>query len=233
MIQNTLKFNKGDYIYRTGDESDFLYILKEGLVHVFRSDGKHEIDFGKIGVGGVVGESVLADMTQRQTSVLVIQDVVALVLSKEEFKMAIEEFEPWVFALTRTLISRHERVIERVERTLDDYIDASVAQLLCYYSKSDADLYVPKITAQIAMLLRSSEEQVEQSLSLLSKFGFIKINDKTVYISESERFITATNELRIMTLEAESYVKDFQGEEGADSLEDEIVEPAHEVNADS
>ncbi|MGL1936975.1 MAG: Crp/Fnr family transcriptional regulator [Fibrobacterales bacterium] len=221
MIQNTLKFKKGDYIYKTGDESDFLYILKEGLVHVFRSDGKHEIDFGVIGVGGVVGESVLADMPHRQTSVLVIESVVALVLSKEEFKVAIEGYEPWVFGLTRTLISRHERVIERVERNLDDYIDASVAQLLCFYAKSDADLFVPKIVAQMAMLLRTSEENVLTSLELLSKFGFIKIANKTIYIPNSEHFIIATNELRLMTLEEESYVKDFQSGEGSELLHPE------------
>jgi CRP-like cAMP-binding protein len=220
MIQNTLKFNKGDFIYKTGDESDFLYILKQGLVHVLRSDGKHEIDFGEIGVGGVVGESVLADVKYRQTSVLVIEDVVALVLSKNEFLTAIESYEPWVFGLTRTLIARHERVIERVERGLHDYIDASVAQLLCYYAKSDADLFVPKIVAQMAMLLRSSEGQVLDSLSLLSKFGFIEIKNKTLYICDKERFVAATNELRIMTLEAESYVRDLQSDEGSEAVVD-------------
>ncbi len=220
MAQNTLKFKKGDYIYKSGDVCDFLYIIKQGKTHVFRSDGKHEIDFGEVGVGGVVGESVLADIPERQTSVLVVEDVVALVLSKLEFMAAIKEYEPWIFGLTRTLINRHEKVIQRVERNLDDYIDASVAQLLCYYQKTDGDMFFQKITHQIAMLLRSSEESVRESIRLLVKFGFIKITENTIYVVEVERFVAATNELRRMTLEAESFIRDVSEDGG--SSEDEI-----------
>ncbi len=220
MAQNTLKFKKGDYIYKSGDECDFLYIIKQGNTHVFRSDGKHEIDFGEVGVGGVVGESVLADISERQTSVLVVEDVIALVLSKSEFMAAIQEYEPWIFGLTRTLINRHEKVIQRVERNLGDYIDASVAQLLCYYQKTDGDMFFPKIAHQIAMLLRSSEDAVRESIRLLVKFGFIKITENTIYVVDVGRFVAATNELRRMTLEAESFIKDESEDSG--SSEEEI-----------
>lgn len=208
MAQNTLRFKKGDTIYNSGDESDFLYIIKEGSTHVFRNDGKHEIDFGEVGVGGVVGESVLADLSKRQTSVLVTEDVVALVLSKQEFINAIQSYEPWIFGLTRTLINRHEKVIQRVERNLDDYVDASVAQLLCYYVKTEADLFLPKIITQIALLLRTSEEVIQKSIKQLVDFGFLKLTENTIYVVDVETFVDGANELRQMTIEAESYVSD-------------------------
>jgi NADH dehydrogenase len=89
-------FRAGDRIYETGTRADGLYTVIEGTVEVIGTDPKTGDERRRdIGPGGHFGERMLLGATRRVATARAKTDVVALVLSREEFLRIAEGLPPF------------------------------------------------------------------------------------------------------------------------------------------
>lgn len=121
-----LKYSKNQIIVNEGDQSNSFYIIKEGIVHVYKGDSY----IRSLRTGESFGESALLYNTPRQMSIKASSEteVVCLALAKEKLKeilkdqvhiIAYKNLQKWAFSHSKYLSGlsngQRERIIEKMK----------------------------------------------------------------------------------------------------------------------
>lgn len=162
------RYSKGEIIYSSADQSEVLFILKEGQVKIYRlsAEGK-ELTTALLGPGRIFGEMALVGQGMYEAFAEAIQDCVLCTMTKDDVKALLTR-RPEVALRLLEIVSR--RLGDR-ERTLEDLAFKNVAErlakLLLHLSEEvDSDLHeVPKVThQQLAEIVGTSRETVTRTL---------------------------------------------------------------------
>jgi CRP/FNR family transcriptional regulator len=108
------KFSTGSTIMSQGDAGVGLYVLKSGKVRIVRADGTPtgtETELGVVSAPDVLGEMSLLDDLPRSASVIVVEDVDALVLPVWEFRSTLRN-NPEIGLKLLAVLSRRLRKSE-------------------------------------------------------------------------------------------------------------------------
>ena len=88
-----LHFEPGDIIFHEGDVGDYLYIIVDGDVQIYKTkEGKEQI-LAKLGKGEYFGEMALLNKGTRSASIRCLTAVDVLALRKKDFGILISNFE--------------------------------------------------------------------------------------------------------------------------------------------
>jgi NADH dehydrogenase len=88
-----LHFESGEVIFHEGDIGDYLYIIVDGEVEVFKTSGGKETRLAKLGKGEYFGEMALLNQRDRLATVRCLSPVNVLALRKNDFGILISNFE--------------------------------------------------------------------------------------------------------------------------------------------
>lgn len=124
------QYLQSETIFREGDVGDELYILVEGEVQVFKSQGSDELVLSTMTDGSYFGEMAILDDEPRSASVRATRDARLLVLKGEQLKELIFQMPEIAFEIFKVLTSR----IRKADRRLDE---ASRALATADHGKSD------------------------------------------------------------------------------------------------
>lgn len=125
--QNELHFNKGDQIFSEDSIPDGVYIVKDGLVEIYRTietdEGPQDVELDRVGARGMFGEMGLIDHQPRSASARALGPTTLLYIDKADFKKHLEQLPPWVAILIRSFVHRlresNERLIQALESGSD------------------------------------------------------------------------------------------------------------------
>ena len=108
---------KGDVLMTEQDAGGGVYILKEGLLGVYKKkkDGE-KIKIAEIQAGTMVGEMHLIDGKPRSASIIALADCVLFQIPEDKFKSTLEAQPEWYKTLVRTLV-------DRIRKTSNKYIE--------------------------------------------------------------------------------------------------------------
>ena len=81
-----ISFKSESDVFRQGDESDVLYLIKEGRISVTEGDASKTENVTELGSGSLFGEVELYTGVSRTATVRTITDVVLICINKTEFK---------------------------------------------------------------------------------------------------------------------------------------------------
>lgn len=112
------RFAPGDRLFREGDKSREMYIIRSGRVRITISKNGKEIPITELGKGSFVGEMSLISGLPRTASVTAIEDVYANVVSSDVFENSKFGIPDWMQSIARTLVER----IRKTTIILSDYI---------------------------------------------------------------------------------------------------------------
>ncbi len=107
-------FPKGTEIVQEGDKGDSFFLIRSGEVHIFTSDMKDKakkIDLGHMGVGSFFGEVALLTDKPRTATVVAVNDVELMVLTREAFTAIVEKYPS-----VRKVVEAYQR--QRVQETI-------------------------------------------------------------------------------------------------------------------
>jgi serine/threonine-protein kinase len=99
-------------ILREGDPPDAAYILTRGRCEAYRTVGGDRRVLREMGAGDVFGEMALLSSKTRSASVLALEDVTAIVVTKEALQREVHS-ESWLLPLLKTLVQRFRELEER------------------------------------------------------------------------------------------------------------------------
>ena len=89
-------------VIKEGETGNFMYVVKEGAVDIFRDDIRLE----RVHPGGVVGEMTLVDDSARSASVIAYKDSVLIPIGETRFLHLIRINPNFALFIMKTMIKR-------------------------------------------------------------------------------------------------------------------------------
>ena len=180
-------YPRGTLIFSEGDESDGMFIIREGKVKVFMSDesGK-EMMIATLGPGEIVGEVAALDGRPRTASVSALVNTRVAKIGLSEFRQFLEENADLALEIIRVLTSRMRDHATSISNLAFKNVYGRVVWLLEKHSLENSDgssTVNRKFTQQdIADMVGSSREMVSRVISELVKGEYISIDHKIITI---------------------------------------------------
>ena len=112
-----VSFKKGNLIIEEGDKGDSMFIIKDGRVEVFTTNNNERLSLAVLKEGDYFGEGALVTGKPRTASVLALENIAAMKLSKEHFDEVAARFPIVKEAAESTVIGRAQKTIERLLST--------------------------------------------------------------------------------------------------------------------
>ena len=114
---------KGQVLFKEGDKSDGMFLLRAGELSVFLEKDGEEIELAKIAPGGMIGEMALFDSQPRSASVKASQRSDVTHITQSDFNKLMKQIPKWFTALMGTLSNRLRTTNHRVQE-LTEKIEA-------------------------------------------------------------------------------------------------------------
>ncbi len=109
----TRVFRAGTIILHEGDPPDAAYIVTRGRCEAYKTVGGERRVLREMRAGDVFGEMALLSSRPRSASVVALDDVTAIVVTREALAREVHS-ESWLLPLLKTLVERFRELEERV-----------------------------------------------------------------------------------------------------------------------
>jgi serine/threonine-protein kinase len=106
-------FAAGATIVREGDPGDCAYIIVSGTCEARKTEGDQQVSMRVMGAGEVVGETAVLTAGQRSASVIALEEVTALVVTRESFERELGTGS-WMGVFVRALAGRFRELDTRL-----------------------------------------------------------------------------------------------------------------------
>jgi CRP/FNR family cyclic AMP-dependent transcriptional regulator len=117
------KLNVNEMLFREGDSSDAMYVIKTGRVKVFKTKGSGEIELAVVGPGQMIGEMAFFDGRPRSASAKAVQEAEVISLPFNALQAQFKTFPEWLKAMVKT-VNEHLRdanqKIKQLEQVSND-----------------------------------------------------------------------------------------------------------------
>lgn len=189
--QRLMIFKKGEYLFRQHDVTQDLFILKKGMIRIFKTEGNVEIDLDTVGPGNVVGEVASIDGGSRTASGVALEECEVLHIPASEFQNILTSIPEWFRKIALILVQRLREVDSRISRSVEgdrtNHI-AAIISLMAYTDKCTPgdggyELDLKNVEYQIIDLLNIPLGEITGSLELLQKQRFLSVDKSKIVLS--------------------------------------------------
>lgn len=97
------KLGKGDILFREGDASDAMYVIKSGRIAITKAKGSGEIILAEKVGGEMLGEMAFFDNKPRSAGAKAVQDTEVISLPFTSLHAQFKTFPEWLKAMVRTI----------------------------------------------------------------------------------------------------------------------------------
>lgn len=105
----------GQILFKKGDKSQGMYIVRTGELKVFiANESGQEVSLANIPAGGMIGEMALFDQNPRSASVKALDKTEVTFISEEDFKKLTTQIPKWFTTLMGTLVGRLRATNDRL-----------------------------------------------------------------------------------------------------------------------
>jgi len=188
--RKTVLFPAGAFIFRQGDVSKDLYIVKRGRARVYKTDDGVEVDLDEAGPGAVVGEVSAIDGGPRSASVMALEETEALIIGADEFRKIVEGLPDWFQKIAVILVQRLRDADDKIDISKGSNRDARVAALVSLLSHTDfgggqdGTFNRTSLENEVADMLTIQPTEASEALDALQKDGFLRIEKSVVSIAD-------------------------------------------------
>jgi CRP-like cAMP-binding protein len=207
-MSGPVQLKKGDILFREGDPSEAMYVIKSGQIAITKAKGSSEIILAELGPGDMLGEMAFFDNKPRSAGARALQETIVIELPFKALSAQFKTFPEWLKAIVRTVnthLRNANQKIKNLERatTEDDLVlPPHMANRLMailgligsrYGEKYEGDLVsVPpnRLRNYTIQVFQAPTNKMEILLMLLQGLGYLKVED----LGEGKQRIT-TNKL--------------------------------------
>ncbi len=126
MEEATVEYPKGEILFREGDTSKDLYILKAGSVKIFKTVGGKELPIAIVSAGQFIGELSFFDGKPRSATAQAATDVRVIRLDQNRLEGEIKRLPSWLIVLIKSIADRVRHADDLVKR--NTVVDAETDQ---------------------------------------------------------------------------------------------------------
>lgn len=190
MSGKTLILNKGQHLFKQGDASNGMFLVRKGTLRVYLEKDGHKVELAMVTAGGMIGEMALFDQKPRSASVEATESTEVTHITSQDFAKLMQQIPKWFTALMSTLSGRLRATNERLEKLQAQSTPAmlgmkSVLRILWVIDmllntegeKSGKEWLVEKETTVQTLVLHFAEETglIDKLLGILDTEGVIKL----------------------------------------------------------
>jgi CRP-like cAMP-binding protein len=194
------KLGKGEILFLSGDAARGLYVIVEGAVRAFRvgSDGREQVIHVEE-PGATVGEVPVFDEGTYPSTTAGEEDSILLFIAAADVRRLFLEHPAIAVSAIKVLARKLRNCAALVETLSLHDVDRRLARLLLTEAKSRGvprgstiNLDFPLTHQQVASRIGSVREVVSRAFSRLQQAGFIRLESRTVIVTDVERFTRYT-----------------------------------------
>jgi CRP/FNR family transcriptional regulator, cyclic AMP receptor protein len=133
------KLGANELLFREGDASDAMYVVKTGQLKIFKVKGTGEIELATIGPGQMLGEMAFFDGRPRSASAKAVKDAEVIALPFASLSAQFKTFPEWLKAMVKT-VNEHLR-------------DANTRIKQLEQVNNDSKVFPPHVITQMCAIL--------------------------------------------------------------------------------
>lgn len=103
-------------LFKAGDKSDGMYIIRKGELRVFLEQSGKEVTLSTVEAGSIIGEMALFDQKPRSASVKATKDTEVTLITNDEFQKLMKQIPKWFVSLMVALSTRLRTTNERLQK---------------------------------------------------------------------------------------------------------------------
>lgn len=97
---------KGDLLFKEGDASTAMYLIRSGMVRIFKKKGDQQIEIDTLRSGQIVGEMAFLDGNPRSASGEALMDTELVEISKSLYDSTMVQIPEWLKVLLKAIVAR-------------------------------------------------------------------------------------------------------------------------------
>ena len=101
-----IKIDKGEYIFREGDDASFLYMIHKGQVEISKSKGDRKEVLQVLKEGEFLGEMAIIDSLPRSADAMALEDCELIRMDDESFDSSIKDNHTFALSVIHCLSDR-------------------------------------------------------------------------------------------------------------------------------
>jgi CRP/FNR family transcriptional regulator, cyclic AMP receptor protein len=183
------KLQKGEILFRQGDEGTALYLILQGQIKISLSAGMDAVTLAILRQGEFLGEMSLLDNLPRSADAIALEDTYLYALNRKDFLPFIANNEKAVYAVLTGLSLRLRKTDDLLAEMCFLNLSARLAQRLVEFAERQGpdtgspDEYTVKISQQeLGNLLGVSRESINKELKLLREKGILSTSRNYISI---------------------------------------------------
>ncbi len=103
MAGQVKELKKGDLLFREGDASDAMYVIKKGRIAITKTKGSGEVELAELGPGEMLGEMAFFDNKPRSAGARSKVDSVVIMLPFSSLYAQFKTFPEWLKAMVKNV----------------------------------------------------------------------------------------------------------------------------------
>ena len=189
------KLRKGDILFREGDESDAMYVIKSGRIAITKAKGNSEIVLAELKPGEMLGEMAFFDAKPRSAGAKAISDAEVIVLPFAALNAQFKTFPEWLKAMVKTVNSHLRQANQRIKNletaqseSEEMFPPHSITRLCAIISwigfksgekAEDGSLVVPSGTLRnyTIQIFQQPTNKMQKMMEVLSGLGIMKVEE--------------------------------------------------------
>jgi CRP/FNR family transcriptional regulator, cyclic AMP receptor protein len=186
------RFSAGETVFTEGEPCTGLYVVESGHVRIFKSSaGGREHVLSIEGPGSSVAELPVFDGGNYPASVTAIDDAILLFVSKQDFQSLCLEHPQVSLKVLRVVGARLRRLVGIIEELSFTTVRHRLAAFLVRLAKASGDhttegiaVTLPANNQELASQIGTVRELVSRNLSRFQAEGMIKVEGRTVIVTD-------------------------------------------------
>jgi len=224
---NTLKYKKGEIIFKEGDTGNSFYLIKLGSVDVVKGIGEDEIVIARLCKNEIFGEMAILGDKIRSATIRAAEDSEFLQINENVIMKKLPVSPEWIKRMFEILVKRLKQTNKKIKAHFRMGISLSVYNILSLIlykygvkTSEGKKLYLDNTIKRINEIIGVSPKEIDNLFQELKFINIIKYSktDNEIVITDENKF----NEfLEFATKAAER--KDFLPENFDELSEDDKI----------
>lgn len=200
------KLGKNDILFREGDASDAMYVIKSGRIAITKAKGNGEIILAEKVGGEMLGEMAFFDNKPRSAGAKAVSDTEVITLPFEALHAQFKTFPEWLKAMVRTINGQLRDANSRIKNLeaatsgVEDFFPPHMTTRLCAIlslvgfkcgEKGEHGLVVPYgvLRDYCIQIFQAPTNKLDKIMEVLQALQIMKVED----LGEGKKRITIVN----------------------------------------
>lgn len=169
-----LRLKSNDPLFNEGDQSRAMYLVRKGMLRVFKKKGESAIELDVIRAGSIIGELAFLDGNSRSASAEAITESELVEITAKTFDDTFAKMPEWLRVLLKTVVARLRTAGTRIRQlesasTAVDYSDKDKGGQKTFVFVNPADIL--KICSTVLFVASRYGQGTVVKMGLLQKFA--------------------------------------------------------------